>query len=289
VSTREIVLLDELPALDPEIFQAHPRAIACDCYVRGVETIGTPMPWGWSVAGGENIDHHAPVPAMAREVSSANLALRWIDEGGDSDGGPILLTHTDCDSVLSAGIAAGRLEPLERYGTAAIAADHTGAVDPIADLLQAIQETRDVEYSLDLLRRLEAGLPLPAATAAALDGRRRKRERAQRAVSAGAFTVTGRIWWAQFDQEMDGEFLPGLLPDGTLIVVGSPHPVHPERWAIKVRRGQAMPAGRTLDDLDLTRVDPNYGGRWNAGSTKRGGGSAEEVGAWVERLAGVMG
>ncbi len=78
---REICLLDEVTALEPGIFGEHPGALACDCYVAGVERLGSPVAWGWSLAGGENIDHHAPVPAMAREVSSANLALRWIARG----------------------------------------------------------------------------------------------------------------------------------------------------------------------------------------------------------------
>ncbi|MGE3601282.1 MAG: hypothetical protein AB7N70_37715, partial [Dehalococcoidia bacterium] len=88
--------------------------------------------------------------------------------------------------------------------------------------------------------------------------------------------------------EVDGEFLPALLPEATLIVIGSPHPTHPDRWAIKVRRGAAMPAGRTLQDLGLEAVDPAYGGRWNAGSTKKGGGTTLDVEQWVERMVARM-
>jgi len=279
-----IHLLDETPAIPLETMRAYPGALACDCYVAEVETLGVARPWGWSVAGGENIDHHAPVAAMARVVSSANLALRWISERGERPTGPILLTHTDCDSVLTAGLVAGRLAPRARYGEAAVAADHTGAEDPIADLLQAVQHWRDVSRAFELLARLEGGQSLPAEAAAALDARRRTRDRAAAAVARGAFTRTGGVAWASFETEVDGEFLPALLPEATLIVIGSPHPAHPDRWAIKVRRGAAMPAGRTLQDLGLEAVDPAYGGRWNAGSTKRGGGSAEGVEAWVARL-----
>ena len=286
---REIVLLKEVAALDTAIFAEHPGALACDCYVTGVERHGSPVAWGWSLADGENIDHHAPVAAMAREVSSANLALRWVRESDRDRRGPVLLTHTDCDSILTAGIVSRRLEPRERYGEAAIAADHTGAEDPIADLLQAIQGRRDVEHSLAMLARLEAGAVLPAEARAALDDRRRKRELAAEAITGGAFSRTGDVWWAQFDHEMDGEFFPALLPDAVLIVVGSPHPTAPGRWALKVRRGQAMPEGRTLHDLPLKVVDPAYGGRWNAGSTKRGGGSRLAVGAWVEGLVSHLG
>lgn len=284
MSRAEIRLLDEVTALEPSVFAEYPGALACDCYVAGVERLGSPVPWGWSVAGGENIDHHAPVRAMAREVSSANLALGWVAETGGRGAGPILLTHTDCDSILTAGIVSGRLEPLEHYGDAAIAADHTGAEDPIADLLQAIQQTRDVEYSLATLARLEAGRPLDAAASEALEARQRKREAATEAVASGRFDWAGDIAWAQFDLEIDGEFFPALLPEARLIIVGSPMPDGSSKLAIKVRRGHAMPDGVTLDDLDLKRIDPSYGGRWNAGSTKRGGGSDLRVEEWIRRL-----
>lgn len=289
MTSREIVLIKEQPHLPLSVFAEHRGALACDCYVAGVEQHGSPAAWGWSVAGGENIDHHAAVPAMAREISSANLALRWVAERGDGESGPIVLTHTDCDSILTAGIVAGRLEPLERYGAAAIAADHTGAEDPIADLLQAIQDRRDVEHSLAMLARLEAGEALPGEVQAALDDRRRKRALAADAVAGGAFTWAGDLAWAQFDHEMDGEFFPALLPEAALIVVGSPHPENRDRWAIKVRRGFAMPEGRTLQDLDIEGFDAAYGGRWNAGSTRRGGGSVVETGEWVEGVVEHLG
>lgn len=286
MSRPEIRLLDLVPELSPRLFEEEPGALACDCYVAGVEQLGVPRPWGWSLAGGENIDHHAPVPAMAREISSANLALRWVAERSPEPSGPILLTHTDCDSVLTAGIVSGRLEADERYGAAAIAADHTGAENPIADLLQAIQDCRDVEYSFAMLALLEEGRPLPPEAQAALEVRHAKRATAAAVVRDGGLRPAGEgVWWAAFDKEIDGEFFPALLPEAELIVVGSPHLDEPERWAIKVRRGQAMAEGRTLDDLRLYQMDPAYGGRWNAGSTKRGGGSELAPEEWVRGLS----
>jgi hypothetical protein len=275
-------LVTELPL---ERLHREHVVLACDCYVGGIEAIGESVPWGWRVGNAENIDHHAPVERFARDVSSANLALlRVASVGVAVSDAEVVLTHTDCDSVLTAGIVTGRLHASEHYGAAAIAADHTGAENAIADLLQAIQDTRDVEYSLRMLALLERGASLPQDAQAMLEARLQMRSDAARMVAEGRFQRIGTVWWAEFESEIDGEFLPGLLPEAELIVAGSPNAKDPRRWDIKVRRGMAMPDGRTLNHLSLKAVDAVYGGRWNAGSTKRGGGSDLSVSAWVERL-----
>lgn len=283
-----IELWDLVPMILASEARRESGPLFCDCYIDRVERFGTPVPWGWSLWFGQNIDHHAPVPRMAREVSSANLAMHWMAQDELRSHGPVVVTHTDCDSILSAGIVAGRLEPGERYGVAAIAADHTGEENAIADLLQAIQDRRDVEYSLEMLRRLESGAALPSEARDALDDRLRKRDAVARAVAEGRFGRTGTIWWAEFDEEMDGEFLPALLPDAELIVVATPYDGRSLRRVIKVRRGRATPEGVTLDDIPLKAVDPAYGGRWNAGSTKRGGGSPMVAEEFVRRLAALL-
>lgn len=66
----------------------------------------------------------------------------------------VVIDHSDCDSILCAWLVSGRLEPDDRFGAAAIAADHTGAADPIADLLQAIEYRRDLELSFRSLNTL---------------------------------------------------------------------------------------------------------------------------------------
>jgi hypothetical protein len=293
VTPAQITLLpqdkgSDLPEIPLSALSGDQKIIACDCYVEGIEQHGKFRGWGWSHGIHENIDHHAPVDAMARLVSSANLALvRVASLGTASPNTRVLLTHTDCDSILSAGIVSGRLPPLPDYGDAALAADHTGAEHPVADLLQAIQDRRDVEYAFEMLACLDGGRPLPPDAARLLDARRRKRDDAANAVAQGRFEQLGEgIWFAEFSGETDGEFFPALLPEAQLIVVGVPHP-DPARanpWAIKVRRGLGMPDGRDLRHLELTRYDQAYGGRWNAGSNKRGGGTGVEPRVWVEGL-----
>ena len=287
--THARVTLDDLAQSVPLARLEGRAVIACDCYVGGIEQHGQAVEWGWTHGVSENIDHHAPVARMARNISSTNLALiRVRSIGVAPPTTEVMINHTDCDSVLSAAIVAGDIPDDDRYGEAAIAADHTGAEHPVADLLQAIQHRRDYAWSLDMLRALDEGRPLHGDAQTLLDGRLRQRDTARDAVATGKFQQLGTIWWAEFADEVDGELLPALLPQAELIVVASPHPDYPERWGIKVRRGEAMAEGRTLDDLALDRFDPAYGGRWNAGSTKRGGGSGVRVENWerglVERM-----
>ena len=91
---------------------------ACDFYVEGAEA-GVEVPGGYQLGGILSIDHHAPGSRMARVVSSANLAIAHVRQSG-LPAGQIVINHTDCDSILSSGVAAGRLEPADHFGEAAI-------------------------------------------------------------------------------------------------------------------------------------------------------------------------
>jgi hypothetical protein len=149
---------------------------------------------GQEVAGGFllgdvlNIDHHAPSPRMDRPVSSATLAIAHLRAAGLPHG-TIVLNHTDCDSILSAGIASGRLAPEDRFSEAAIAADHTGADNEIADLLQALDGRRDLRLSFRSLDRLLRGESLEKTAEDGLAERRRKRRAAADVVRRGGLAA----------------------------------------------------------------------------------------------------
>lgn len=280
-----ITLLPELRELSLEQFARGQPTVACDCYVQGIEGAAERVAWGWRLGESENIDHHAPVPQMARQISSANLALVRVAACGPVGADTaVLITHTDADSILSAGIVSGLLAPKPEYGHAAIAADHTGAPDPIADLLQALDPLRSVADSFNALAILEDGAPLPSWAATRLAARRELRTKMAEAVPR--FELQDGVAWAAFEHEVAGEFLPHLLPEAQVIVVGYPMVDRASRWTIKVRLGQAAPAGLTLDARRLHAIDPAYGGRWNAGATKRGGGSELAPAQWAEALRG---
>ena len=248
------------------------EVFACDFAVEGAAGFEQ-HPWGYSSGRLTNIDHHADAPRMERQISSANLALVWSEGGGElGTDAQVVINHTDCDSVLTAAIVAGDIEPLPEFGKAALCADHTGEENEIADLLQSLDPRRDYALSLCNLRLLLAGESLEPDAQSALEERRAKRAEAKRLVQSGAFTNLDGVSFATIPRPIDGEFFPALLPTAHLIAVFVPH-AEPDKWVVKLRLGQAAPDGLSLHQLGINAFDANYGGRWNAGSNKRGGGT----------------
>ncbi|MDO8470072.1 MAG: hypothetical protein Q7S84_03625 [bacterium] len=219
--------------------------------------------------GGEtilNFDHHSRAREFERRVSTTNLVSQFLREGNVVEGVP-LIHHTDCDSVLASLLASGGAESNELFDNAAIAADHTGARNEIADLLQALGPFRDYTRSLYALNALLHGEQLDGETRARVE--KRQRDRAQ--VAALPFeTFAHRVVLAHIKDRVDGELAPAAFPRAAVILLARPMPDVSNRWEIKVRAGLAFPEGRSLHELSLDA----YGGRWNAGSTKRSGGTA---------------
>jgi hypothetical protein len=272
-----VTLLPEAQSVSPEeLIARYPdtRIVACDFYVTGAEN-GEAIPSGFRLGPIDNVDHHAPVPSMRRAISSANLAIRHVDAFGALEGaGPVVIHHTDCDSVLSSSIVQGILLPDLRFGSAAIAADHTGQENAIADLLQSMERYRDLELSLVALARLMSGEPLPIEAAVALQQRMEERRIAERAVEAGEFRWSGSVAYAEIDHSLDTAFLPPLLPEAKVVMVARPTGDEALPWKIKLRLGLAAPEGASILDIGLTDFDPSFGGRWNAGSNRRAGGTS---------------
>ena len=274
--------------------------LACDFYITGAE-LGTAVRGGYRLDERVlNIDHHAPTPRMTREISSTNLALDWRAANTSTppesrhagEQAIVVINHTDCDSILSSGIASCRLDALPEYGRAALAADHTGEENAIADALQALEPLRDVELSFATLRAVESGLPLPEQAREALGRWRHKRECAAHYVAQGRVTSDGLLAFGILDGEIDGIFFPPLLPDAVLILLAVPKPNEAGCWVMKLRLGARAPEGFTIHDLHMTDFDRAYGGRWNAGSNARAGGTtippaqyAEEVRRRLARFA----
>lgn len=265
------------------------RLFACDFGVSGAEHFEA-APWGYQTGRLVNIDHHAPTPCMRARISSTNLALRYVAANGiAATQDCVVINHTDCDSVLSSAIVRGDLEAMEIFGVAAIAADHTGEENAIADLLQALDQQRDFEYSIRNLRLLLGGKQLDESAQAALKLRHAKRAKAAQLVQEGAFTMRNGVAWAELGDAIDGEFFPALLPDAILIALFSPRAGESEdaedkRWNAKFRLGRAASSKFSLPDV-ITPIDAGYGGRWNAGSNKRAGGSKLTPTEYVAELA----
>ena len=279
--------LDDLLARYPD-----GEILACDFYIAGAE-LGASLPGGYRLGRRVlNIDHHAPTPRMARVVSSTNLALEWratnanapSDSRQAAEQAVVLINHTDCDSILSSGVVSGRLDPLPKYGRAALAADHTGEENEIADALQALEPWRDVELSFATLRAVEMGTPLPDQAHEALARWRHKRDCAARYVAEGTVASDGFMAFGILDRETDGIFFPPLLPDAVLILLAVPKPNASGTWIMKLRLGARAPEGFTIHDLRVTEMDPAYGGRWNAGSNARAGGTTIDPTRYAEEV-----
>jgi hypothetical protein len=281
-----IQLLSERPNVAPkDLLDLHDGPIvACDCYVIGAEH-WQPVVGGYADGRIVNVDHHAPTRAMARRVSSANLALERVRALGlPSADTAIFVTHADCDSVLSAGILSGRLAAEERYGEAALAADHSGEMNPVADLLQSLDRRRDLALSFRALASLEAGEALPIDIQRELDEQHRRRAVAERCVRDGRMTMHGPIAVSRLRESLDGAYFTPLLPDAVVILLAIPHDDDPVRLEMKLRLGHAAPSGFSLHDLKIRDFDPAYGGRWNAGSNRRAGGTALTLDEYARQL-----
>jgi len=250
------------------------KIFACDFAVDEIDS-GESVPGGYVSDDITNIDHHAKTDRMARKVSSGVLAIEYMKKGSvvSDKENVVVVNHTDCDSVISSAIMRGILPPDPRFGKAVVAADHTGEPNEIADLLQAIQEDRDLEFSLRNLEYLLDGKPLEPRAQELLKARLDDRERAKKIIESGQFKSEGDVYFVMLDKRIDGELLPALMPEASAILLASPMKEDPSKLEVKVRLGVKAPDGFYLNQQDL----PNFGGRWNAGNTKRSGGTPLSV------------
>lgn len=285
---------------------------AADFYIQGAETWDE-VPGGLQHPEGRivNVDHHAPLPSMQRHVTSTMLGAELVG-GGPGPSMPrahrpdpardvVVVNHMDCDTLLSAGILSGRLEPEAELVEASVAADHTGVENDIADLLQGLdaqwsREKRPIPDAKGLfdfyedLDRLLTGRPLSDFAQGALDARRRGREAADRLVRERRFQGDGGVVLGVLEEQVEGELFQPFLPDAAVIVIATRSKTLPRPWRIKIRLGPAAPEGLSLHDLRIKEdIDEYFGGRWNAGSNKAGGGTDLEPESYRQRIEEALG
>lgn len=135
------------------------------------------------------------------------------------------------------------------------------------------------------LERLLNNERLEAFAREALSIRNRKRSEAEVLVRSGAFKKAGAVSYAILDERIDSEFFPSRMPEAVIVLTFNPLPSDPARWQVKIRLGLGAPAGLSLSDLQIDDLDPAYGGRWNAGSNRRGGGTAMRPEEYAHKLA----
>lgn len=277
---------------------------ACDLYLTGIESSKR---FG-NYFKDENvisIDHHGNLPEMEREISATNLAIDYVNQFGPVEQGTnniVVISHTDADSILSSLILRGILPPDAKYGEAAIAADHTGEENEIADLLQALQEeniTGDLEFSLRNFQKYLDNEPLEEKAQAFVNARKEKREKAKKLVESKAFKEKDGVYYTKLEELLDSEILPAYLPEAEIILLYSPHKNNPDPenvtlWEAKTRLGLSAPTGLSLkkfmtqNEKNTEGVDENWGGRWNAGSNGRGSGTTIDMEDYASLIAGKL-
>lgn len=280
IPTTQIIHGDELLSRFPK-----GDIYVCDAYIKDIELEGREVAGGLQWGRFINIDHHAPIDSMTKPISSTPLAMQRVREHGPARGEDyVIINHTDCDSVLSAAIMLGILPPKEEFAQAAIAADHTGQANDIADLLQPATKFKDFALSLQSLVNFMTSQPLNEAVEKAMRQRLSDREKAKNLIQNNQYTMMpGGVAWLLLPERMDGALFPSLLPQAKVIVQINPiQNTHQHRMAIRL--GQSAPQGASLHQLNITELDPAYGGRWNAGNNSRAGGSALPPEEYVQRL-----
>jgi hypothetical protein len=243
----------------------------CDCYVQDIEKASAFCGGFVSDDGIMNIDHHSPDPRMAQFISSSNLAIACVKKHGPLPfDTPVIINHCDCDSVLSSAIMAGFLQPEDQFGQAAIAADHTGEDNEIANLLQALQPLGNLEFSLRNLGFLLNDQTLDHQAVGLLRKRIRERETLKALVGSRGLIKDGEVTCVIVTENLDAGLLPALLPSSGLAVMAFRKPGDRSRWHYNIRLCQSAIGRYTLHELDVRSFDESFGGRWNAGSNKRG-------------------
>jgi hypothetical protein len=208
---------------------------------------------------------------------------------------------------------------MPEFGDSVLAADHTFEPNHIADLLQAIELipangelvrltdessdgrlVRSVELSFRNLGLLLQGKELDAPVADTLNGRlaaraawsaRIERGEVRRLLGGTCLCVLSE----KPQQDPCPEFLKGLLPDATLVLVFHQVPDEDDFLQVRAVGGCAFPEFASLGDGSIISTDlvPGFGGRRDAGSNYRGGisfvGDPEHVAKIVDsRIAAAL-
>jgi hypothetical protein len=252
------------------------RIFAADFYLRGIEKAGKLLPCGagYELSGGVfNIDHHAPGELWERHVSTGVLACQWVRKEGviaAKNGDIVVINHTDCDSVLSALILTGVLPVHERFEQAVLDADHRGTPNEIADMLQACKSLRNLPLMAEALSCYLQGEALPEVVRNQVEQLHESRLVVKQLVDRGKYQERNGVVLIKCDRYFESDLFLNHFPDARVLVVECPSEKSPSVMITRLRLGACIESGLSLHRLGLTDIDPHFGGRFNAGSNKRG-------------------
>jgi hypothetical protein len=269
---KRIILIEEKSKYEKDEFlksYLDKNIFVCDFYVNNIESFSKII-GGYRYENLYNIDHHAPTECMTKEITATCLAIEYINRFGSiSQNSVILINHTDCDSVLSSLIIAGVLPADKRFADASIAADHTGQKNMISDLLQALQEKRDLYFSVYNLEKLLCKDKIDKSAEILVQKRLSEYQYAYNLVAQKHYKTIGHVIFIESKINIDSIFFATLLPEADVILVAQATGDN-GRIIIKIRKGFAAPKLFCVNKLNLP---DGFGGRWNCGSNKRSGGT----------------
>lgn len=269
-----------------DLVQDHPKktVFVCDNYIKGIEK-GIIEGNALRLSNIISIDHHAPLKMFAKKISSVNLAIDWVNNRGiASEDEAVIITHTDYDSIITSLVMRGIIAPEKIFGDMAIMADHTGEENEIVDLLQSMSSAHDLEFSLRNLELWSADEPLESKAQKMLEELKDERRRAMTEVKDGNFRHIGMVYYAEVSKKIESSFFSSLIPEAAIILVYSPHREYAGFWEAKTRLGKAAPEGLWLNKLGINEFDQFWGGRWNAGSNRRGQGTKIPIEEYARSL-----
>jgi hypothetical protein len=215
------------------------------------------------------VDHHVPLETFTAHISSTTIACNYARAHGPLPNAyKVVINHTDTDSLLSMLVMLGLLKPEEKYNQAALAADHTGENNEIADLLQVFSTHKDFHISIqNLLTYLKTGT-YSEKQLALVNKRNERYELAADYVNNGKVKMyrPGLAYVVIKERLLKPIFFKRYLPEVKVLMVC--RKLQSKNWEIRIR---------LFDEGSKVRLNKvhlkNFGGRWNAGANRRSGGS----------------
>ncbi len=288
---------------------------ACDFLIKGVEEYEKE---GYFQNGKIiNLDHHSDALSLiGKKISSANMVIEYLKTHPEDFGKKMILVsthHTDCDSTLSTLILNGILPPEDRFGEAAICADHTGKPNEIADLMQALKhgptgiagdnataEQNAKKYNF-LVRNLQLFLnnePIEPEAQKLLERHITQRSELTEIRERSEYKShgdNGEIVYIETDpnSKFDATMLVDIFPDAKIIFTYFKKETKNKEtgeitsgYVVNARAGQSVEHGFDLREI-MTDAGEPFGGRWGGGANKRktnGQGTTTEPDALAEKL-----
>jgi hypothetical protein len=258
--------------------------IVCDFHVKDIHK-KTFISCGYLFENIINIDHHAPDSFMANFATATSLASEYRKSDFFSKNSIVVINHTDCDSMLSALIVSSQILPDEMLCQAALAADHTGNENDIADLLQSMEHLRDFVYSQRNLHKLLSRNRLDEEASKLFLDRKLQRDYACKISQKAERIGFVHLIKLSPNYSINIQLFKSFLPDACIIMSSQPMCDNHDRNEISIMLGQKAPADLYLNNIPL----PNeFGCRWNAGSNKRSSGSTVQPHEYINIINSYM-